>query len=62
MNDEPAVHIARNWYHNVGLVYNEVDFGKCIEYDCLQIINRSILREQERKAQEGAKENGRTET
>ena len=61
MNDDPAVYIARNWYRNVGLVCNGIDFGECIQYDVLQIINRSILREQERKAQEGAKENERTE-
>ena len=50
MKDDPAIHIARNWYRNVGLVYNGIDFGQCIQYDVLQIINRSILREQERKA------------
>ena len=60
--DEPAVIIARNWYRNAGLVLNGVDFGKCMEYDTLQIINRSILREQERKSHEGDKNERTAET
>ena len=60
MTDEPAVIIARNWYKNVGLVHNGVDFGKCICYDVLQIINRSILREQEKRKSHVGDTNERT--
>jgi len=40
---DPAEYIARNWYIGMNLIYVGVDFGKCMEYDTLQVINRSIL-------------------
>ena len=58
LNDaDPAIVIAREWYSEMDLVVDGVDFGKCCTYDVLQIINRSILRrEQEDKDKEEAKE------
>ena len=58
LNDaDPAIVIAREWYSEMDLVVDGVDFGKCCEYDVLQIISRSILRrEQEDKDKEEAKE------
>ena len=41
----PAERIARHWYRNAELVYLGVDFGKCMEYDTLQVINRSVVRQ-----------------
>lgn len=40
-----AERIARHWYRNAELVYLGVDFGKCMEYDTLQVINRSVVRQ-----------------
>ena len=48
MND-PAADIARNWYKSVNLVYKGVDFGVCITYDVLQIVNRNVLRQRQEK-------------
>ena len=48
LNDaDPAIVIAREWYSEMDLVVDGVDFGKCCVYDCLQIVNRSILRQRE---------------
>ena len=38
----PAVYIARNWHAGL-LEVDGIDYGKAIEYDVLQIVNRSIL-------------------
>ena len=40
---DPAIILARSWYQGMNLVLDGVDFGKCSEYDVLQIVNRSIL-------------------
>ena len=38
----PAVYIARNWHAGL-LEVDGIDYRKAIEYDVLQIVNRSIL-------------------
>ena len=43
--DDPAVVIARNWHKHIKLIHNGIDYGRCAEYDILQVINRSILTE-----------------
>ena len=56
---DPAELIARNWHKGLNLTYNGVDFGECMTYDCLQIINRSILSqrvEDERTKEAGEKQ------
>jgi len=55
---DPAVILARSWYQGMNLVLDGVDFGKCSEYDVLQIVNRSILNK--RKEDESRKEAGAT--
>ena len=49
MTDNPATFIARRWYHDLDLTYAGVNFGEVLQYDVLQVINRSILREQEKQ-------------
>lgn len=42
--------VARMWYKEFPILcVMGVDFGKCIEYDVLQIVNRFILREREER-------------
>lgn len=43
MTADPATVIATRWYHGRDLDYEGVNLGKCIEYDCLQIVNRIII-------------------
>ena len=52
---DPAAHIARNWYRGMELEYGGVDFGKCVEYDLLQILNRAIITLREQKKNAGTK-------
>ena len=51
MQSDPAADIARNWYKSVNLVYKGIDFGVCITYDVLQIVNRNVLRQKQEKAE-----------
>jgi len=44
---DPAEYIARNWYIGMSLIYVGVDFGKCMEYDVLQIVNRGVVSKRE---------------
>lgn len=41
--------IAQNWHKGLNLEYRNVDFGVAMTYDILQIVNRTIIRERERK-------------
>ena len=45
---DPAEYIARNWYIGMNLIYVGVDFGKCMCYDVLQIVNRSVIGKREK--------------
>ena len=49
--DSIATHIARNWYREMKLEYSGVDFGKCIVYDCLQIVNRAVVKQKNEREQ-----------
>ena len=40
---DPAEHIARHWYEGLGLVELGVDFGECMVYDTLQLVNRAVV-------------------
>ena len=61
MIDNPAAFIARRWYHDLDLTYAGVNFGEVLQYDVLQVINRSILRQQEMESQQ-SDNNTRTDT
>ncbi len=50
MEISPAEAIARNWYKELDLVYEGVNFGECITYDVLQIVNRLILEHKAKNA------------
>ena len=44
---DPAEYIARNWYIGMNLIYVGVDFGKCMCYDVLQVVNRGVVSKRE---------------
>lgn len=52
----PAEYISRNWYKEMNLTLDGVDFGEVMEYDCLQIINRNIMQAEMQREQEKSQE------
>lgn len=48
---DPASYIARNWYRGMKLEYSGVDFGKCMEYDVLQVVNRTVVKQKNEREQ-----------
>jgi hypothetical protein len=62
MTNNPAAFIARRWYHDLDLIYAGVNFGEVMTYDLLQVINRSILRQQELESQQSDRDATATAT